>query len=226
MSIRRGEEWSRPATAAADADLEGDDAALARWAVTRPGGLVAFRPDSRSDIARALGLTPGAVPGGDREVELDAIAVRAADGADGAVPAVAANMVVLGTPPDRLGRLSRSVATRIVVDGAAWFDGDLTTAVVANGQFLRGLDVAPRGHPGDGRLEVQAYHLAPGERRGMRARLGSGTHLPHPRIGQQQARRVEIRARRPLALEVDGARHGRVGSIDLEVVAGAFRLLV
>ena len=63
--------------------------------------------------------------------------------------------------------------------------------MVASGQYLRGIDVVPRGHPGDGRVEVQVYAVAAGERAGVRARLPQGVHLPHPDITQTTGRRVE-----------------------------------
>ena len=90
------------------------------------------------------------------------------------------NMVVVGTAPGKLRATSRSHQMRVVVDGREVFTGPATTVVIANGQFLDDGDIVPRGHPGDGRIEVQVYALRPRERRGMRRRLPSGAHLPAP----------------------------------------------
>ena len=98
--------------------------------------------------------------------------------------------------------------------------------VIANGQFLRGLDVVPRGHPGDGKAEVQVYELERRERRAMRARLATGAHLPHPRIRSRTAREVEVRGASPLALEVDGVTRSPISDVRVAVVPAAFRLLV
>ena len=49
----------------------------------------------------------------------------------------------------------------VTVDGRTVHDGPATSVVVANGQFSGTADLAPRGHPGDGRLEVQVYALRP-----------------------------------------------------------------
>ena len=68
--------------------------------------------------------------------------------------------------------------------------------MVASGQYLRGADLVPRGHPGDGRVEVQVYAVRRGERAAMRSRLPQGVHLPHPDITQTSGRQVEIRADR------------------------------
>ena len=40
-----------------------------------------------------------------------------------------------------------------------WFSERATTVVVLVGQYLRGADVSPRGHPGDGAAEVQVYAM-------------------------------------------------------------------
>ena len=101
-----------------------------------------------------------------------------------------------------------------------------TTVVVMNGQYLRGLDVSPRGHPGDGVAEAQLYGLPPGARRAMRARLATGAHLPHPAITVRRAHRVVVRAARPVVLEIDGASAGRITDLTVDLRPAAYRLLV
>jgi len=217
--IQRGEPWGRPASSAPDLSVDGDDAALAAAVAAAPGALVAFRPGPGSDLARAVGLRPGSDPvAPGTELPVDAVRI-AGDG-------LACNAVVLGVPPDRLGWASAARPLEIDVDGGPWFAGSATTVVIANGQFLRGADLIPRGHPGDGRLEVQVYELRRRERRAMRRRLAVGAHLPHPRIRARTARRVEIRAPHERALEVDGVRREPVRTLAAELVPGAFRLLI
>lgn len=70
--------------------------------------------------------------------------------------------------------------------------------LVANGQFLGELDVAPRAHPGDGRLEVLVFEGRATDLWRMLPRLRTGTHLPHPRV----------RELRPTTLRIDSS--GRV----------------
>jgi hypothetical protein len=196
--------------------VQGDDGALARWVAQHPGARVAFDPSPGSDLARAVGLaraTPGA-----SELPLDALYLD-----DGTL---AVNMAVLGTPPDRVGRFTRPIALMLQVDGADVDCAGATTVVIATGQYLRGLDVVPRGHPGDGRLEVQVYRLLGRERREMRSRLPHGAHVPHPRITGRPGREVHAVARRPLALEVDGEARPPVRALSIEIVRGAYRLLI
>ncbi len=117
----------------------------------RPGALVRFRPATDSDLALAVGLRSG-VGWNPPTAELPLDALRLPDG-------LACNLAVVGTAPDRLGWATGEVAIEVAVDGEPWFAGQATTVVVANGQFLRGADLVPRGHPGDGRAEVQVYAL-------------------------------------------------------------------
>jgi YegS C-terminal NAD kinase beta sandwich-like domain len=224
--LRHGEPWGHTATSPPDIEVEGDDTDLVATAVSRPAALVRFRPTPRSDLARALGL--GSDGSGATEVAIDALAIDPDDSAVDPVRALdAVNAVVLGPPPDRLRWTARAADITVRVDGRAWFSGSATTVVVANGQFLRGADLVPRGHPGDGWAEVQVYALGRRARRGMRRRLPSGTHLPHPDVRAGRARRVEIEVRgRRLPVEVDGRTQGRTARLVVTLVPAAIRLLV
>jgi YegS C-terminal NAD kinase beta sandwich-like domain len=218
--LRHGQPWGQPATAPPDVEVSGDDGDLAAVVALHQGALVHFRPASSSDIGRALGLGPDARAS--TEVALDALALDL--GALGDTRAV--NAVVVGRPPDRLHWTTRSVSISITVDGRPWFAGQATTVVVANGQFLRGADLVPRGHPGDGSAEVQVYTLPRTARRAMRRRLASGTHVPHPQIKTGRARHVQIDADRGLPLEVDGRRRGTARRVGVTLVPEAIRILV
>ena len=216
MSIKKGEPWGVPASGPPDREISGSDAQLAQWVATAPGALVRFRPDASSDLARAVGLGAGEPAG----TELTMDALELADGT------LAVNMAVFGVPPDRLGRFSTRIEMRARVDDGDWFEGRATTVVCAVGQWLRGLDLIPRGHPGDGRAEMQAYRLRPPERRAMRRRLPTGEHLPHPRILGRTGRRLEIEAATAVPIEVDGIRRPPASRLVARVVPGAYRLLV
>jgi hypothetical protein len=213
--IKPGEEWGSPATGPADIEVRGSDADLATAIAGQRGALVHFVPGPTSDIARSIGLDAGREPA--TEVPMDALEVG---------EQLSVNMVVLGTPPDRLTRFSRMRWFTVEVDGTAWFEGPATTVVIATGEFLRGTDLVPRGHPGDGRAEVQVYALNSAERRLVSERLRNGSHVPNPRISQRIARRFVATAERKVRLEVDGVPRAQVDQLSGEVVPGAYRLLV
>lgn len=213
MPIHKGEEWGVPAAGPPDFTVYGTDSDLAASALEHPGAVHRYRPTA-SDIAATVGLNPSQDPA----TELPMDALRWGD-------SLVVNMVVLGTPPHRLTRWTRSSQFTVAIDGKEWFSGPATTVVVANGQFFHGRDLVPRGHPGDGRAEVQVWALEPRERAEATARLKAGAHLPHPRIKERTGHRIEVRSARKVPIEADLLR-GRSDHIELEVVPSAYRLLV
>ncbi len=227
--VEKGQPWERPASAPPAWHVEGDDAALAAAVREQPGARVGFRPDPSSDLARALGIHARGFPGGDGsslELGIDALRITADDR-----ELFAVNMVVVGTAPDRTGWFTGSPDVRVEVDGRAVHDGPATTVVIANGQYLRGHDVVPRGHPGDGRVEVQVYAVPRGQRAGVRSRLPQGVHLPHPDITQTTGRRVAVVAGpsskgRPVGLEIDGVPAPAATRVTVEVAPEAFLIVV
>src|SRR5262249_59072923 len=92
----------------------------------------------------------------------------------------AGNGVVIGTAPDRQHWWSRAPGVQVTVDDRVVHEGGATGVVIANGQFLHANDVVPRGHPGDGRIELQVYSVPRRERGALRRRVRDGSHLPHP----------------------------------------------
>jgi diacylglycerol kinase family enzyme len=218
--IEKGRPWERPASGPAEWQVEGDDATLAAAVRDHPGARIEFRPAAGSDLARALGLHAGG--GTALELGLDGLRVVADDR-----ELFAVNMVVVGVAPDRTGRFTRAPEVRVRVDERVAHDGRATGVVVASGQHLRGADVVPQGHPGDGLIEVQVYAVARGARAGVRARLPQGVHLPHPDISQTRGRHVEVRADRgPVPLEVDGVALPPAALVTVDVVPGAFVLVL
>ena len=216
--IRPGEPWGKPAEAGPDLTITGSDADLAAAVAQNPGRLIRYSAESGSDLARAIGTDRGA--DGGLDVPFDALRL---DGEG----EWAVNMVVVGTPPDRLGRFSRRFGTAVAVDGREIVQRAITTLVVATGEFLRGHDVVPRGHPGDGRAEIQAYAVDPGERRALRSRLQTGTHVPHPAIRQATARSsVVCSFEHRVPVEIDGRPSAPAAHLAITVVPAAYRLLL
>jgi hypothetical protein len=204
-------EWGSvsPVEGEAARRVVGGDAELALAVRAEPGRLFEFVPDATSDLARALGIRAG-TPSGGLVVPLDLL--ECSDGA------VAVNMIIVGTDPARQRWCTRAIDLGL--------DSPATAAVIALGQFHRGADLVPRGHPGDGRAELHVYRVPAGARAAMRRRLATGSHLPHPGIEQRSVRRVELRAERPLAALVDGRPHQFTGAVTVTVRPAAYRLVV
>jgi hypothetical protein len=218
MSISKGHPWGERTDGPADLTVTGGDVDLAdALRGSAPGVLVAFVPSPASDLARAVGLT-ATTPRQGLALAMDALEL-----ADGTL---AVNAVVLGAPPDRLTAFRRGTEVVLRLDGRVETIEAATTVVVATGQWLRGVDLVPRGHPGDGRAEVQAYRLPRTQRRAMRARLPTGTHLPHPGIVTRSAVAVEVDAARPMPLEVDGRALPGSATLRAVLVPARYRLLI
>ena len=100
--------------------------------------------------------------------------------------------------------LVRYFVAHLVVRGSTLWRGSATA--VLNAQYVDGWDVAPRSHPGDGKLDVVEIDAAMslGERWKAWRRLPSGTHVPHPAITVRQVTAMQVDvARRRVVL--DGA---------------------
>ena len=220
MTVRPGQPWGTEASGPPDLEVTGGDRTLAE-ALGRglADPLVRFSAAAGSDLARAVGLVAGAEPTG-MMLPLDVLSVA------GSVTALAVNSVVVGVAPDRLRSWRRPAGLSVEIDGVSVDAAQATSLVVMNGQYLRGLDVSPRGHPGDGVAEAQLYSLPPGARRAMRTRLATGAHLPHPAITSRRARRVVVRTVRPVLLGVDGVSAGQISDLEITLRPAAYRLLV
>jgi len=236
--VTRGAPWEESPGDQPPQRVAGLDAELALAAQRARGRAFEFVPDESSDLARVLGLTPGRAPVGERVVALDGLwcvaepgdarlAARPRRPAPPPTELLAINTVVLGTPPDHLGWWARAPRLRVEIDGRVRFAGRASGVVVANGEFLRGHDVAPCAHPGDGHVEVQVYALRRDERIAMRQRLATGDHVPHPRIFEHRGRSVEIAAESSiLAFEADAVPRAPTRRLSLAVLPNVARVLV
>jgi YegS C-terminal NAD kinase beta sandwich-like domain len=215
--VKPGDPWGEPVAGPADLEVSGGDADLARVVETRRGALVRYRAEPGSDLARAVGIAAASEASG-FAAPIDALLV--------APGGYAVNGVILGTPPPRVRRTTPTAKLAVTVNGREVASGRATTVVIANGQFFDGLDVVPRGHPGDGRLEVQVYALRRGERSAMRSRLPLGVHLPHPRITTATGREVAVHVESGrLPVTIDGVAHDPVADLTVTLVPAALRLM-
>lgn len=120
------------------------------------------------------------------------------------------------------GRLQWFVAHLIARRG--WWRGRVVAAM--NAQHLGGWNVAPSGHPNDGRLDVLDADLPIDERLQVRARLKTGSHLPHPRIEERHIRAIQVDLDRPTPIYLDGERLDPATSLSIRVEPDALRCVV
>ncbi len=203
MTVRRGEDWGRRVPRPADLVEVADDATGAALvdAARQAGGPLPVLGLRGGDLRRTLG-------GGPPVEHL---------GADVGEYPVDVGLVVL----DGVERafLAHVVARR------GWWRGELVAAM--NAEQLGGWDVAPRGHPNDGRLDVlHVVDLDLGDRWKAWRRLPTGTHVPHPGIVVRSSAAVDVALQRPLTVWLDGRRAGTTDHLAIRVEPDALTVCI
>jgi hypothetical protein len=203
VTIGKGGAWGRQVARPSDLVVARDDADLAarlqRGRVEATAVPVAV---SSGDLARTLGSATLDGRATLNELPIDMVEVRLG-GVE--VPVYACAHVVIRSPWWRGG----------------WLRG--RTVVVMNAEFIGRWDVAPRGHPNDGRVEVFEVDSRFGLRQRLAARRRSRTasHVPHPLITARSVRAADWSFESPMAVLVDGVRIGTARHVAIAVVADA-----
>lgn len=213
--IRRGEQWGEP--------YDGRDvvwAASDRELAARSG--TSGRPDrvcvalAGGDMFRTLGgvtvdrTTAGrdavsSLPVGDLQmVPIDLLVLWLDDGP----PLFAAAHIVVGR--SRNGH-------------PTWWG---RTRIVANADFVGSANVAPGGHPNDGRVTVLDVNVVGRQRRLLRSRVAWGGHLPHPGIVSSSVSEGLLDLGEPSPILVDGVDVGRTTRLRFEVAPDAVDVVV
>lgn len=189
MTIRRREDWGAPGEIPGDLAEGGSDAEAARCLETSAGCVLVG-----GDMFRTLGGVPGTAGRLGTRFVVDLLEV-AIDGRESRIALA-------------------SVVVRRAWPTGGWWTGGITMAM--NAEYLDGRDVAPRGHPNDGRFEMLTVDasMRPRERWRARRRAIDGTHLPHPLISVMATARATLG---PGVLLLDGRRVGAVRSVDVTV---------
>ncbi len=217
MTIRKGARWGEPGALAAGAPVVSDDDAARRVLQARFDDAAAASGEGElgGPSLGELGLVGGDLHrtlGSPRRDEEDLragrgvrypvdVGVAELDG--GAAQVFLAHLVA--HPRRRLRWWSRR------------------TVSVMNAGYLGPFDLGPRGHPGDGRLDVTDGQLPPGQRRQGRRRARIGTHVPHPGLRTSSVREVELHAEpgEPLHVWLDGTHVGTASVIRVRCLPDA-----
>lgn len=106
--------------------------------------------------------------------------------------------------------------SHVVIRRPWWRGGPFRRRVTAvmNAQYMGDRDIAPRGHPNDGRMEIVEVDSSTRARQRLAAwrRARTGTHLPHPSITVRSATSFQatVDDHRSVVI-VDGVRVGTCG---------------
>jgi hypothetical protein len=203
VPIRKGEPWGEPGPLPDDGVVVRSDAE-ARAVVTaarRTGEPVPTLGLLGGDLCRALGGT------GD-EGRLHS--------AEATTMPVDLGAVLVD------GRLHWFVAHLVARRG--WWRGRIVAAM--NAQHIGAWDVAPRGHPDDGRLDVLDGDISLGDRWQARRRLRTGTHVPHPGISERHVAALQVELAAGAHVWLDGEDVGPARSLSIRVEPDALRCVV
>lgn len=108
----------------------------------------------------------------------------------------------------------------------SWWRGPLLALM--NAQFLGRWDVAPRAHPGDGKLDVLEVDpgFGLGDRWKARSRLPAGTHVPHPGIAQRRVAAWTAELARTTPVWLDGEQVVEARTLAVRVEPDAITVVV
>lgn len=123
----------------------------------------------------------------------------------------------------------RVIPARVIVDGAAWVEGELNLVAIANGAFSGGgMKFAPEASVADGLLDVVT--VCGITRAGLvreLARVHSGGHLANPKVKRARGSHVRVETiseADSLAIEADGDVRGRT-PVEFRVLPAALRVV-
>ncbi|CAN5268886.1 hypothetical protein BH18ACT4_BH18ACT4_06100 [soil metagenome] len=203
MTVEKGKAWGEPGPLPPDGVIVGSDAE-ARAVVERARRANQPVPPLgllAGDLCRTLGGR------GDRARLHSPDAIRVA---------VDLGAVLLD------GRLHWFVAH--LVARRSWWRGRVFVAM--NAEWLGSWDVAPRAHPCDGLLDTLDTTMPAGERIKARARLGTGTHVPHPAIRERRSAAVQVEFDAPVPIRLDGDRVGNARALSVRLEPDALVCVV
>ncbi|HVT77549.1 MAG TPA: hypothetical protein VHD87_11005 [Acidimicrobiales bacterium] len=97
--------------------------------------------------------------------------------------------------------------------------------VVMNAPWMGEWNFGPKAHPNDGVLDVSEADLGRFEWRKVKARLPTGSHLPHPRIKTHRTKAMTFEFPRGAEVTVDGESLGTARHVAIRVVPDAITVI-
>ena len=201
MTIERGKDWGEPAVVPSDIVWADSDRAAAEVATSARR---ANRP-----------IPPLALTAGDLVRTLGGRGARLREG-EGTHVQVDLGAVLID------GKLQWFLAH--LVARHSWLRGRVVVA--ANAAFIGPWNIAPRAHPGDGRLDLLDGNPSLGDRFKARRRLVTGTHVPHPDISVRRVSATQVDFDRDTPIRLDGELVGRARSLSIRVEPDAVDLWI
>ncbi len=109
-----------------------------------------------------------------------------------------------------------SAVAHVVARGRAWSGRGF---IAMNAEWMGEWDVAPRSHPGDGRLDVIEGRLDLRQRLLARRRVRTADHLPHPELTVRRLPSAQAHFERPRRLWLDSQAVGTCTRLEISLDA-------
>lgn len=191
MAVEKGKEWGHPGLLPPSTMVASSDAEANELLA---GGELSIGLEA-GDLARTLGIRQPYDPVSPKQlVPIDAVSVELDDGS----VHIGLAHVLLGHP----------VASR-------------QSVAIMNAAFWHGRNIAPRAHPGDGKLDVVHLQLSAADRIKAWRRMTSGSHVPHPAISIRRVPAGQAQVAKRRSVWVDGRRIGRSMTVAYQVIPEA-----
>lgn len=217
MTIERGKPWGGPMTLPRSAPVVASDAELA--------SLVRRHLDRNGDPVKGDPIVVG-VTGGDLHRTLGSPRRDPQDLYDGEgmgfpidVGVLTADELDHGAPFVFAAHLIATASRR----GVLWRG---RTIIVMNAAFRGAENLAPRGHPNDGRLDLIDGRLGLVDRRRALRRTTTGSHVPHPDLKVAHLRDRHFDSDEPLVVHLDASPVGRMRSFSVRCIPDAATIVV
>lgn len=147
---------------------------------------------SGGDLARTLGITPNYDRASPKHlVPIDAVEIELDTG-------------------------ERHLCIAHAVIGRSLFSGHVVA--IMNAAFVGRRNIAPRAHPGDGKVDLITMRLGLAESIKAYRRMPTGSHLPHPGIETRRKASGTVELGTRLPVRIDGHRVGRTTTLRFTVV--------
>ncbi len=204
MTIRKGQEWAKPATRALvdSAIVVGGDAHLAAEAMRAwEANETLVASPGEGDVLKTLGLEQARTGADAMVYQWDLGLVEAH--VDGAVQRIPFVSHVFVRHPFWVGRL-------ICVMNTPWY-----------GRYRLG----PKAHPNDGLLDITDGSLPWQQLLLARRRALSGSHLPHPALKTSRAPKWDMSFDRNMNVSIDRAKLRSVERVEISLIPDVFSIV-
>jgi hypothetical protein len=214
MTIKKGEPWGEPGELDAHGHVVASDVELADL-------LQAYR--DTQELVPVIGLLGGSLHRTLGSPQRDEAALRSGEGYLFTI-----DVGILGyEDPEGESHEVLFVAHLLALTDPKMRLWKGRSVIAMNAGFVGDLNLGPRSHPNDGRLDVTDGQLRGAQRKQALRRAPSGAHVPHPELSESRvSSRFEVSGETRFHFSADGRPQGNSREFWIMCLPDAARILV